>query len=80
MISGSDVQPFIQHTEHKDLSLAVLTRLGINGWKLSPTLRLVETKDPVGIWNRLARSIEIDEKMIDDIAEEFKSAIKWQGG
>jgi hypothetical protein len=60
--------------------LAVLTRLGISGWKLSPMLRLVETKDPVGIWNKLGKSIDIDEKMIDDIAEEFKSAMKWQGG
>jgi hypothetical protein len=77
--SRTDVKPVVQGTEHKDLSSAVLTRLGTNGWKLSPMLRLVETKDPVGIWNMLAKSIDINEKVIDGIAEEFKSAIKWQG-
>jgi hypothetical protein len=79
--SGIDFQTFVQHeAEHKDLSSAVLTRLGINGWKLSPTLCLVERKDPVEIWTELAKSIDINKKMIDEIAEELKSAVKWQGG
>ncbi|KAF5366545.1 hypothetical protein D9758_008969 [Tetrapyrgos nigripes] len=62
---------------------AILTNLSNRpGWDLSglssSSLSFVPSKSPLSIWNKFAKSFNVEEEMVKSIAEEFDSSVKWQ--
>ncbi|TFK75105.1 hypothetical protein BDN72DRAFT_892460 [Pluteus cervinus] len=64
--------------EHSDICATIVGILRSPGWAIPEAFRLVSCRDPLSVWERFGKSIDLDPKVIREIGEEYTSAVKWQ--
>ncbi|KAJ3720377.1 IucC family-domain-containing protein [Lentinula raphanica] len=64
---------------HFELGQALFARLEISGWQLDVhSHTIMPSPDPIVLWDKFAKSYDVQENMIKEIAEELESAVRWQ--
>ncbi|KAL0954601.1 hypothetical protein HGRIS_003561 [Hohenbuehelia grisea] len=63
--------------EHHDLTVAIAKVFSRPGWDMDKAA-LLPCKGPLSVWRKYAADSNVSDSLIQDIGEEFESAVKWQ--
>ncbi|KAJ3997600.1 IucC family-domain-containing protein [Lentinula boryana] len=74
------VQKFHNENDtHFELEQALFARLTAPGWHLpAQSTTIVPSLDPLVLWDKFAKSYDVQENMSKEIAEELESSVRWQ--
>ncbi|KAJ4474382.1 IucC family-domain-containing protein [Lentinula aciculospora] len=68
------------NSAHFELGQSLLTLLSGPGWQFpnAGSTTILPSPDPLVLWVKFAKSYDVQEEMIKEIAEEFESSVRWQ--
>ncbi|KAI0267718.1 IucC family-domain-containing protein [Gloeopeniophorella convolvens] len=63
---------------YSDLSSAILETLSKPGWSFPETTTITKLDDPLVLWDKFARDINLDDALRSEISDELASSVQWQ--